>query len=63
MIFKKKIINYFEDRFKESLDTNALNIARNLEFNFSKIYEINNLGDIEFKCFLNLEMMELFLGY
>lgn len=51
MIFKKKIINYFEDRFKESLDTNTLNIARTLEFNFSKIYEINNLGDIEFKCF------------
>lgn len=51
MIFKKKIINYFEDRFKESLDTNTLNIARSLEFNFSKIYEINNLGDIEFKCF------------
>ena len=39
--FYEKTINYFEDRFKESLDTNALNIARNgVQLS---IYEINNL--------------------
>ena len=62
MIFKKKLLIILKIDLK-SPRYKCSNIARNLEFNFSKIYEINNLGDIEFKCFFNLEMMELFLGY